>query len=177
MCPFPWPWTVIILLHLRAFQMSAMSQKLNDEERENKPQCRQGSTTPPLPLGLPLLKAQLTLFLGLKGEPQMQSKYPFMGVSHFTLRPETPHHFHSCWVQPPGPTITAFCPKQEILLGRQFHSHAPSLVFFGSVSPLQHPFTLLISLDCPHTCRQSGPQPPPPPPFLKSFPQLSLSRS
>lgn len=86
-------------------------------------------------------------------------------------------HFHSCWVQPPGPTFTAFCPKCEIPLGRQFHSHAPSLFFFGSVSPHQHSFTLLISFECPHTCRQSGPQPPPPPPFLKSFPQLSLSRS
>lgn len=54
-------------------------------------QARQHNSSPALEL--PLLKAQLTLFLDQKGEPQMQSKYPFMGVSPFTHRPETPPIF------------------------------------------------------------------------------------
>lgn len=47
-------------------------------------------------LGLPSLKAQMTLFFDLKGEPQMQSKYPFL-ISPLDQR--LPLFFHSCWVQ------------------------------------------------------------------------------
>ena len=49
--------TMSVLLHRGASQMSAMSQKINDEERENKPKCKQGSTSPASALGLLSLKA------------------------------------------------------------------------------------------------------------------------
>lgn len=76
---------------------------------------------------LPCLRAVLTkgstdpIFGTSKVNPKCRANIPFWGSLISPLDQRSPH-FHS-WVQPPGPSITAFFPKQELPLGRQFHSH------------------------------------------------------
>lgn len=110
--PFPVyrPWNMTILLHPGAYQMSAMSPKICDEERENKPQCKQGSTSPPSDSGLLSLEAQSTPLWGLRGEPPMQIKCHLAEISHFAFRPGTPW-FPQLLGADPGPTISPFCPN------------------------------------------------------------------
>lgn len=150
-----------IQLHPGAYQMSAMSPKINDEERENKPQCKQGSTSPPSHLSLLSLEAQSTPLWGLRGKCRSNATWL---RSLILPSDQGPPGFHSCWVQ------TLVLPFHPFVLIENFlweGGFIPICTFPGFLWGCVLPPAPRASLSS-YLQTISGPQALPPPPFSKA---------